>query len=1627
MKLNRNKALAMFASFIILTTAIGIGVWSIGSSSTIIVTPPSLTDSYSYTISANDGTTYLKNGSTGQILYSGTNSTLAEEYAIGNLTVGSGGSILLKEIAHDTGLAFADNIFLTVELEGVLDYWIGGNQIFHVEAGVVVVSGTLEATNIYMDGSLDFNDQMATKMKFWSGTSFPLSPVAGQPYYRTDLKTLYVYDGASWNNAGTGTLDSSASYSYLVFINGTTTYMKNGTTGRIDYSSTNASKVFLFALGNSSFGNTVYVKNGQYSIDTTLTMSQGGVTLEGESHGGVKLILATPNIPLIKLSSLGTFQYLFTLRNLWLQGVNLAGSIGVLVDSASPGNISDITYDKLIIQNFARSLIEIRAYGGKTWNHWIQNCLLEDSVTGYGVYLTNTTGPDMGSIDRVNIYNCHFYNNLHSLYCDSQYVWNVAFTDNTVDRERQDSIYSYCGRQWTIQNNKIYDCGNWTRNTYGGIVLNSTLSGLNASAWIITGNIIENHWEANVMNYSIWLIGNMTHIIVSDNTLLDSEQGQGTGIKIDGLIWVPSIMLSGNEGFYEGFASDTSGYNYLVFTDSSTYFMRNGSTGRVDYQSSNASKLFGFAVGNLTWGGTISVKAGVYNIDSTILLNKIGVKILGETWGINDYGVVFNLTTSGIPMFNITGVSPNHIWFVTIEDVELRGNALANSVGVLIGGETYTSDVTLDRVFLNGFAYGLKISALTQKVWNIWLRDSLIETNTKAGVYFTGTSHYLTNMIDRVTIENCHFALNLNSLYCDTPHVYHVSFVENSVELETQTSINATGGRNWVVSNNRMLDCGSSAVNTYGCIKVNGSNTAVMCWPQGWRISDNTLQNHFTGNMNYSVWLTGLIADFDVHDNNFANTTTTFRQDGLNATSYGNKFHDNTYAVSPSDQIGTASFIVSAVGSTYYATNCTDGSVLVQSTNASQVEQFALGNLTASGGMVWLKEVQHNTSLTMGNKVIVIESYNGTLRSWSNQGKGFLLSRLAADPDTSGWGDAEAPFWWYNSVEDTIKYWNGTGVVVIPSIGGGSASSYTLPYTYTIYKTGSTYYSEKYDGTLYSSTNASKVVDYAVGNITDGSVFLRSGSYNLSTMSSYIQTAGKNLEIVGENWDSTVLIDSRSGDTRTIGATASASPTGNLTIRNIKFDRRETPDETVKYCVYGSWLNVWIEHCRFIGNVTLADSTTLHTRSVTFSGNIATDYTTNVVFINNYVLDFQYGCVPVHCAYSKQTGNYIENAQTWSFGADVSETSNAQFIITDNTLINCAWYDEGISIDAVDPAVSVNTNSLIANNLIYNDASHPLGKGIATIAANGVTVTSNKIVNLGWDANYWGEISVDANSYTSVTNVTISNNDILTYSARAMELRGLCGGTIKSNTIRYGNATSESLGIRMSWSKSITYDAGLIYITDNDIYLSGSNAGNTGFQLAQTAGAGGTVKILMDGNKVTAAKGLTTDIDAVVTVTLGGGNWFNCTTAVTDSGSVATVYAATYSQVYMGGASANLGTDNATIQYVPMPYKGSPSTGTDRQTIVLYTGTIRHVRVYLYAAPGTGAWRNITLYVNAVATALTVNITGTGTTGIDFTNEIAVTAGNRVQWGLGCGNLAAVPVATMVDISVEYEWVEGTS
>jgi len=72
-----------------------------------------------------------------------------------------------------------------------------------------------------------------------------------------------------------------ADANYIIFKDASTYYAKNGTTGAIDYSGTNASQIIQTTIDSMPNGTMLKLRNGIYEIDTRITVSKP-IILEGE-------------------------------------------------------------------------------------------------------------------------------------------------------------------------------------------------------------------------------------------------------------------------------------------------------------------------------------------------------------------------------------------------------------------------------------------------------------------------------------------------------------------------------------------------------------------------------------------------------------------------------------------------------------------------------------------------------------------------------------------------------------------------------------------------------------------------------------------------------------------------------------------------------------------------------------------------------------------------------------------------------------------------------------------------------------------------------------------------------------------------------------------------------------------------------------------------------------------------------------------------------------------------------------------------------------------------------------------------------------------------------------------------
>lgn len=696
MKLNRNKALAMLASFLILTTAIGVGVWSVGFPDTVTVRPESVLKNASFNVGFDGIYYYAINGSTGEMLLRSTNKVTVINACIANLTV-SGGSIYLNQLTQGLVAPYGSNILIIEDIAGSIAYFSNGKMIYSASDGIL---------------DLDLYTELNSKWYFWNYLN------------RTDTLAYPVVTA-----------------SYTVFMVGSTVCMKNGSTGQIDYSSTNASKVIEFAIGNCS-GGSVAIKAGTYS-DLNVTAKNVNVTLIGEGLG------ATILVPKANCFALNFFEptapkvydtrgYTVSVRDLSILST-ATNSSGIYLSCVNYGLIENVEAN-VTGTGFAN-------YRGNN-NRW-SHCVALNCTTGFysvGGYYGVSTGsipidtaaglwaPDMW-YDNCFVYGCNygFYmddstNGWQIKGCGVEYAdiaafyicgsWSGGWASDTW-------AASGAGYGWYLTNSLMHYVDNIQLiNVWGSDMDKSGLALVNTNSTIpilrtqVANSAFNYNGEYGVYMDGTIQVANIVHCVLSGNpvdfrfssagslsTLIDIGWNQLSGSTIAYDPYVPPSFAKVHDNigntFYQAAApnEDVSGYSYMVYTDGSSYFMRNGSTGRIDFSSTNASAVINNAIGNMTYGGTVFVKAGNYSIIAPIILYgtgaSVGITIRGEGGAFASttgyiQNTVFRLADStNVDIFKShanVDTATNAKWGVKLENFAIDGNTAANSAGNGIHG-----------------------------------------------------------------------------------------------------------------------------------------------------------------------------------------------------------------------------------------------------------------------------------------------------------------------------------------------------------------------------------------------------------------------------------------------------------------------------------------------------------------------------------------------------------------------------------------------------------------------------------------------------------------------------------------------------------------------------------------------------------------------------------------------------------------------------------------------------------------------------------------------------------------------------------------------------------------------------
>lgn len=408
-----------------------------------------------------------------------------------------------------------------------------------------------------MTGDLNMSQNQIEYGVFHKGSTPPASPVEGQYFYDTDDHIFYVWNSTHWlsqSGGDTGPQGPAGTveglpFNYLVFVNATSTYMVNGTTGIIDWSSTNSTDILQAAIGNlsSTYGGKIFIKP-PFASDDIITVNKKMVVIEAtagdESENAVW-------IRRLKIDSTSTW-----VRNCRFMGLTF-NEIHLYQNS---NGISDIEfYDCVVKKTTTYSFgIVFEGTGEMTtgvyhirWNGC--HFQFQSPVSGAMFKYRNCLG-----VTEIYATDCHFQmtddNQILVLVeddgvCDGMFLINpriiqvalgqtgLVFFDMEV---RSGSISSgYTGIYWLggrVEMHSNYTIFHVPVQTYGGIYFNAMVEGVQfgrSSGANCTVFDCPNHWwEPNQeimitgntfrsgsgsVSLGIAVFGHRHHIVIKDN------------------------------------------------------------------------------------------------------------------------------------------------------------------------------------------------------------------------------------------------------------------------------------------------------------------------------------------------------------------------------------------------------------------------------------------------------------------------------------------------------------------------------------------------------------------------------------------------------------------------------------------------------------------------------------------------------------------------------------------------------------------------------------------------------------------------------------------------------------------------------------------------------------------------------------------------------------------------------------------------------------------------------------------------------------------------------------------------------------------------------------------------------
>ncbi len=397
---------------------------------------------------------------------------------------------------------------------------------------------------------------------------------------------VYVYAAGSVSDATFEAGTQVATASYVLWREGVTYYAKNGSTGVIDYTSSNASEI----LSNVVASNTrLYLRAGIYqAAQYNLIENVANLTIEGELGA------------IIRMADSLTYAHGFriinsahvTIRNLAIDGNKAGGSTygyGIDYLNSTYGRFEDLHLYDMIDAAF-------QIEGSN--NTVIQHCLIENigSAVGHDTAI-RFAGYGAGSHNNTAANNVIRNCGEHGIKS-----YNLS-TNNTITGN---TIYNVSREGIQVSYRCIVTANRITKTGWNGLLLTGSDN-------IVTDNIIDNAGTNGIIIYAT--AGN----IVSGNTIRNSgAHGLYIYQAYNNTIVGNQINANGDNGIYFGSPTTASNMNILI--------------GNVVRANSNKGVWVAYGDYNIVVACSVWDNAPEIIVNATFTHNKVNLCWNGSNW-----------------------------------------------------------------------------------------------------------------------------------------------------------------------------------------------------------------------------------------------------------------------------------------------------------------------------------------------------------------------------------------------------------------------------------------------------------------------------------------------------------------------------------------------------------------------------------------------------------------------------------------------------------------------------------------------------------------------------------------------------------------------------------------------------------------------------------------------------------------------------------------------------------------------------------------------------------------------------------------------------------------------------------